>query len=102
MAWEKGISWTKGAWTTTTNPDGSIIPIRVHGGLFIWLPINLTKSLRLEFYAGFRPTPTWGIGYGNEGDTRLFTMLGQWLKQVGWGNLGLALRLKKRVKESND
>lgn len=95
--WKTGISWTKGYMAETTNPDGTISKIGVHGGLFIWLPIELNNKYRLEMYIGFRPTPTWGIGYGNEGDGKLFTKLGQWLKSKGWGNLGIACRLKKVI-----
>lgn len=95
MAWPVGFSWTKGYMAETTNPDGTISKMGVHGGPFFWLPIQVTKKFRIEIYAGFRPTPTWGIGYGNEGDGKIFTKIGQWLKKKGWGNLGFAFRFKK-------
>lgn len=42
-----------------------------------------------EFYFGFRPTPPWCEGYGNEG---IFPCVTKWLKRHGWGNFGIALR----------
>ena len=91
--WVKGLTWTPFLLTTTTNPDGSIQTARVHAGLFLWFQIPC-KSRYLEVYAGFRPTPVWSVGFGNEGDG-VFTKLGQWLKKKGWGNLGFACRIKR-------
>lgn len=92
--WIKGFSITPGYSTYTTNPDSSVVTAKVHGGLFYWNQFPLWKGRYLEVYFGFRPTPTWGVGYGNEGDG-LFTKLGQYLKKKGWGNLGFAFRLKR-------
>lgn len=100
--WPIGISWTKGYMAETVNPDLTSSKIKVHGGPFFYLPIDFAigirrmRRFRIEMYAGFRPTPTWGIGYGNEGDGKIFTKLGQWLKKQGWGNLGFAFRIKRR------
>ena len=91
MNWPKFFSWTKGYMAITKNPDGSIEKINVHSGPFFWLPIDF-GGLKLEMYAGFRPTPTWSKGQGNEG---LLPKLAQWLKDKGWGNLGIALRIKR-------
>ena len=97
MAWTKGFSWTKGHWERTTNPDNTVSRMHVHAGPFFWLPLQITKNFRIEIYAGFRPTPTWGVGYGNEGDGKIFTRIGQWMKNKGWGNLGFAFRFKKEA-----
>ncbi len=91
MAWKKGFSWTEGYIAETKNPDGTITKIKVHSGPFFWFPIRI-KDYVLEVYLGFRPTPTWDVGYGNEG---LFPKIAQWLKKKGWGNLGFAFRIKK-------
>lgn len=92
MSWPKGISWTKGYIAETQNPDGTEEIMSVHSGPFFWLPIKLGDK-KLEIYLGFRPTPTWGSGYGNEG---IFAKVAQWMKKIGWGNLGLALRIKNK------
>ncbi len=91
MAWEKGFSYTKGYTATTVNPDGSEESVKVHGGLFFWLPIDFGKR-RLEIYAGFRPTPTWSLGVGNEGVIPAFKRL-MW--KWNMANFGLCLRIKK-------
>lgn len=91
--WFKGFSWTKGYMAETTNPDGTVQKMGVHGGPFFWWPIQVTAHFRIEMYVGFRPTPTWGKGYGNEG---LFAKIARWLKDKGWGNIGFAFRFKKR------
>lgn len=96
MAWKIGFSWTEGHWENTTNPDNTVSTMYVHGGLFFWLPLQITNTMRIETYIGFRPTPTWSIGYGNEGDGKFFTRIGQWMKRKGWGNFGIALRIKKK------
>jgi hypothetical protein len=90
MSWAKGLSWTKGYTATVKNPDGSKEEMKVHAGPFLWLPMKLF-SKKLEIYLGFRPTATWGAGYGNEG---IFAGIAQWLKRKGWGNLGFAFRIK--------
>ena len=92
--WPIGCSWTKGYIAETTNPDGTISKMKVHSGPFFWLPIQ-TRKYRIEMYAGFRPTPTWDVGYGNEG---IIAKLSRWLKKKGWGNLGFAFRVKRIVK----
>lgn len=108
--WPTGLSWTKGYETKTTNPDGTAVDIRVHGGPFFftpglfgrrlpmpWVMIHpMTKkimwstlSVRWRFvyiYAGFRPTPVWSSGYGDEG---LLASLARRLKAAGWGNFSL-------------
>lgn len=91
--WIEGLTYTKGYHTFTTNPDDSVGIIYVHGGLFFWKRFYLSDKKYIEVYAGFRPTPPWSVGYGNEGDG-IFTKSGQWLKKKGWGNLGFAIRLK--------
>ena len=93
MSWQQGITWTKGYLAVTGNPDGSQKEINVHAGPFVFFDVAFV-FFRVQFYAGFRPTPTWSSGYGNEGEG-LFGHLGRWMKNKGWGNLGLALRVKK-------
>ena len=87
MSWIKGISWTKGY----TSEDG----IKVASGPFFWLPIKLGEK-KLEIYLGFRPTPTWPIGKGNEG---IVPVLAQWFKKLGIGNFGMCFRIKKEEKD---
>ncbi len=89
MAWAKGWSWTEGHWELTTNPDKSKEWMRVHGGPFYFNPSILG---RVYVYCGFRPTATWGAGYGDEG---WLTPLARWLKRRGCGNFGIALRRAK-------
>ena len=86
MAWIVGLSWTKGYTATTENPDGSKEKIGVHGGPFYYNPRLFG---RVYIYAGFRPTPTWGPGWGDEG---WFDGIARWMKRRGWGNLGVAIR----------
>lgn len=89
MEWKKGISWTKGCWTWTENPDGTISRIYVHGGPFVFYP----KCMGLFYcYMGFRPTPVWSAGFGDEG---WLAPIARWLKKIGYGNLGFALRRPK-------
>jgi hypothetical protein len=90
--WIKGLTWTPFQLTTTTNPDGSVQASKVHAGLFLWFTMSLWEGRYIEVYAGFRPTPVWSSGYGNEG---ILTSISQWLKKKGLGNLGFALRLKR-------
>ena len=85
LSWKAGFSWTKGYWAITINPDGSREVIHVHSGPFLYYP----DCLGLYFYIGFRPTPTWSSGFGNEG---ILGPLARWLKKKGWGNLGVAFR----------
>lgn len=99
MSWPVPMfSWTKGRWDVTTVPAdktksgvAETYDIYVHGGPFIWFE---DKWFIKKFYFGFRPTPPWPIGYGNEGDG-IFGNLGRWLKRKNMGNLGFALRFKK-------
>jgi hypothetical protein len=92
MSWPVGISWTKGYTATTQNPDGSEQTMEVHTGPFVWLPKVKLFGKTWEIYLGFRPTPTWGAGFGNEG---IFAGIAQFLKKKGFGNIGLAFRIKK-------
>jgi hypothetical protein len=74
----------------TENPDGTKEKINVHGGPFYFNP----NCLGLVYiYMGFRPTPVWSAGYGDEGWLAPFA---RWLKRIGWGNFGIALR-KRRI-----
>jgi len=73
----------------TTNPDGTKEDIYVHGGPFLFYPDLFG---RIYLYAFFRPTPTWGVGYGDEGWA---APIARWLKKKGWGNIGFALRRAK-------
>jgi len=83
--WKQGLTWTTGYNTDTINPDGTIYNIDVHGG-----PFYFHNGRRVYFYIGFRPTPTWGPGYGDEG---LFgKRFAKFMKIHGWGNLGITLR----------
>ena len=91
MAWKKFFSYTKSYEAETINPDGTKEFIKVHGGLFFWLPIDFGKY-KLEMYAGFRPTPTWSLGIGNEGIIPEFKRL---MMKWGMSNLGFAFRIKK-------
>jgi len=84
MSWKKGLTWTHGHEEITTNPDGTREPLWVHGG-----PFYFHNGKRIYLYVGFRPTPTWGPGYGDEG---WFGGVARWLKRKGWGNIGIALR----------
>ena len=84
--WKEGLSWTKTHDEVTENPDGTFTKMRVQGGPFF--------NIKIHFYIGCRPTPTWAIGYGNEGDGKFFTRVGQWMKKKGLGNIGVALRFK--------
>lgn len=88
MSWTIGWSWTQGHKEITTNPDGTREEMWVHGGPFYFNPFFLGG---MYTYFGFRPTPTWGVGYGDEG---LLTPLAQSMKRAGWGNFGIALRFK--------
>lgn len=81
--WKEGLSWSRGRWVITINPDGSTKELYISSGPFLFIRFN-----GIEFYAGFRPTPPW-YRVGNEG---LFPRIARWLKDHGWGNLGLALR----------
>lgn len=84
--WPIGWSWTKGYMAETKNPDGSKEKIYVHGGPFYFNP----NCLGLVYvYLFFRPTPVWSAGYGNEG---WLYPIARWLKKIGFGNLGFALR----------
>jgi len=85
MAWRTGLTWTHGYKTDTINPDGTRYFIGVHGGPFLFI-----NNRWLYLYAGFRPTPPWGPGYGDEGI--LGKRFARWMKVHGWGNLGIALR----------
>ena len=94
MAWRQGLSWTRGYWVEVTNPDNTRERLYVHGGPFLYFRVPIPFTGRyLEFYAGFRPTPPWSKGYGNEG-------LLPWVKAIllkfNMGNLGFALRIKKQ------
>ncbi len=89
MTWPTGFSWTRGHDEMTTNPDGTQEPMHVHGGPFYFNPSLLG---RLYCYLGFRPTATWGPGYGDEG---VLGGLARLLKRRGWGNLGMAVRRAK-------
>jgi len=94
MSWPEGISWTKGYDAVTINPDESKEEMHVHSGPFLWLTKKLSDKYKLEFYLGFRPTPTWSAGIGNEG---IFPKLAQLLKKIKWGNFGFACRIKKAI-----
>ena len=95
MSWRNGISWTEGYTAETENPDGTKEIIKVHTGPFFYTPhLMRIAGYRLEIYAGFRPTPTWSAGYGNEGDFGT-GFIGRLMKKIGWGNMGFALRMKK-------
>lgn len=89
MGWKTGWSWTKGYWTWTENPDGTISKIYVHSGLFYFNPRLLGI---IYIYMGFRPTPTWGEGFGDEG---WLAPIARWMKKNGWGNFGIAIRRGK-------
>lgn len=95
MSWPKGVSWTKGYVAETGNPDGTKSAMPVHSGPFLFLHLPFTGKRRIMLYAGFRPTPTWGVGYGNEGDIGPLVRVSHYLKNKGWGNLGVALRVEK-------
>ena len=87
--WPIGWSWTKDYIAETENPDGSKEQMNVHSGPFYFNP----NCFGLFYvYMGFRPTPVWSAGFGNEG---WFTPIAQWLKKVGWGNFGISLRRAK-------
>jgi len=89
MSWKIGLTWTKGYWAETENPDGTKEDMYVHGGPFYFNPSLFGL---IYIYGGFRPTPTWSANYGDEG---LLTPIARWLKKKGWGNLGFALRRAK-------
>lgn len=87
MSWPTGLTQTQSHDEVVTNPDGTHATIHVHGGPFFFYPKALGG--RVFFYIGFRPTATWGAGYGDEG---WLAPLARWLKRRGWGNFGIALR----------
>jgi hypothetical protein len=89
--WETGVSWTDGQTGTTTNPDGTIVPMDTASGPFINLCFMLGSTHRLQFYIGARPTAPQGIGVGNEGFLISFS---EWLKNIGLGNYGFALKIQ--------
>jgi len=89
MEWPVGFSTTKQYVAETENPDGSKEASSVHGGPFYFNPNFLGL---FYIYAGFRPTPVWSSGYGDEG---LFSPVARLLKKSGWGNLGFAIRRPK-------
>ncbi len=89
MSWPQGISWTKGRWETTVMPDGTTKELYLQCGLFYFNPSIFGI---VYFYIGFRPTPPWAEGYGDEG---LFGSVARWMKRHGFGNLGIALRRAK-------
>jgi len=82
--WRTGLTWTHGHYEWTKNPDGTLWYAYVHGG-----PFYFHNGKYIYCYIGFRPTPTWGPGYGDEG---WFGGVARWMKRHGWGNLGFALR----------
>lgn len=90
--WPVWFSWTKGKIDKSYDIDGKEFTMQIHGGLFFWLPFEITKRCWFECYIGFRPSCPWPIGQGNEG---LFASIAQWLKKKGYGNLGFALRFKE-------
>ncbi len=97
MAWKIGFSWTETHNVITTNPDGSDTLMRMQGGPFFFTP-HLVRLFgrRLEIYAGFRPTPPWSAGWGNEGDFGM-GWFGRLAKKWGFGNLGFAFRFKRNA-----
>lgn len=90
--WIMGLTWTDGYGGVTTNPDGSVEMAKVHSGLFYWNKFDLWQGRYLEVYAGFRPTPTWSVGFGNEG---ISVWWAHFKKRHGFGNLGSSFRLKR-------
>jgi len=90
--WPLGFSWTKTHWETVY---GNQAPseMRVQGGPFLFI-----QAIGMEFYFGFRPTAPGPIGWGNEGDLGTGGF-GRWMKKVGWGNFGVALRPIKAGEE---
>ncbi len=96
MSWPIGFSRTKTQReVTTTNPDGTTKKMRMQGGPFFFTPhLIRVFGYRLEIYGGFRPTPPWSEGYGNEGDFGL-GWWGRFKKKNGFGNLGWASRFKE-------
>lgn len=94
MAWKTGLSWTRGYWVEVTNPDNTKERIYVHGGPFLYLRISIPWTRKvIEIYAGFRPTPPWSKGYGNEG---LIPKVKYFLMKHNMGNLGFAFRIKSK------
>lgn len=101
MAWPLGFSWTETHREITTNPDGSMEGIQVQGGPFYFNPNLLGRKVFGRYiytYWGFRPTATWGAGYGDEGWWP-FYIISRWMKTAGWGNCATfpTLRFKKVV-----
>ena len=88
MTWPIGWSWTQGRMEMTGDPDGKQRPMGVHGGPFFFNPRLFG---RVYVYAGFRPTPPWSPGFGDEGPW-WWVPVAQWLKRKGFGNFGIALR----------
>lgn len=88
MSWQEGLTWTSAGYDVITqNPDNTQSIIGLHSG-----PFYFNKRLFgiLFVYVGFRPTPTWGIGYGDEG---ILGGIARYMKRKGCGNFGIALRL---------
>lgn len=91
--WVQGITWTPGHWETTTNPDNTKKELYVNSGFFLWLDWINCYLFHLYFYIGFRPTATWGEGYGDEG---WFGPVARWTKRHGFGNFAATLRFRGR------
>ena len=83
MAWPEGLTWTKGYYDEKKQ-------MRVQSGPFFYD----SNILGLEVYIGFRPTAPAKAGTGNEGDLG-FGWFGRFMKNVGLGNFGIAIRRAK-------
>ena len=104
MSWTTGLSWTKGYWQRVVPPPQNLLipelevvdrDVYVSSGPFFWKDWKYTKStgklFDWYFYFGFRPTPPWPEGYGDEG---ILGFIGRWMKRHGYGNFGAALRIR--------
>ena len=61
----------------------------VIGLQLLWPPFVHLYVGGWEVYLGWRPTPPWPPGVGDEG---IFPRAARWLKRRGLGNLGAAFR----------
>ena len=80
-----GITWTQGKTVTVTNPDQTTAQMKIASG-----PLIAISNKYFQFYLGARPTAPWSPGYGDEG---FLGGLSRWMKKIGIGNYGVALKI---------
>lgn len=105
-SWPSGLYWTRGYWATSEFPEEKANLAPCDEGVYVRAkslrmhvcsgPFFFTRNfLGAEMYAGFRPTPPWPPGVGNEGFW-WWAPAARWLKRHGCGNLGCPSQGKTR------